>query len=141
MLSEMVLGVDFETLETGGRDEFIYNLLSDDAVISEMQHYSEYDDFVFSNRGLKLRGLIKSNLETLMYQKQREDIQDFLIEIVRKMAHCDSDEISDVKLSLMLKDNNILEAIKAWKVAVKNADRGAHLAAEHTLWMLMGQAR
>ena len=45
MLSEMVLGVDFETLKTGGRDEFIYNLLSDDAVISEMQHYSEYDDF------------------------------------------------------------------------------------------------
>ena len=53
----------------------------------------------------------------------------------------DNHGISDDELNLLLKDKNILEATKAYKVSFEKDDRAAWQAAYHNLLMLLGKSR
>ena len=102
---------------------------------------------MFESEGSKVSTLIEQKMESFVPPRQKPEIQKFLIShMVRKMANIDSNEMSDVWLSLLLDDKRLFWATRmarhintwerTWNEAIKS-----RAPTFHTIWMMLGQAR
>ena len=111
-------------------DEFIFTLLCDNEVIEALR----------GREMGKLATLIKEKRETYLPLDEKSEM---LVTLKRaaKEALGDNHGMSDGEFNLLLKDKNILEATKAYKVSRENNDPAAKLTTWHNLLMLFGKAR
>ena len=123
-----------EVLREEDDDEFIFTLLCDNEVIEALR----------GREMGKLATLIKEKRETCLLLDLDEAERREMLNILKAVAKNflgKNHGISDAQLNLLLKDKNILEATKAYKVSRENNDPAAKLTTWHNLLMLFGKAR